>query len=109
MPATRELRRRIKSVKSTKQITKAMELVSSAKVRRASQATLSSRPYADRLDELLQDLLQRGRNGYHHPLLQARPVKTVLVITIASDRGLAGVYNAALLKKALQFVSEQKK
>ncbi len=107
MPSTRELRARIKSVKSTRQITKAMELVAAAKMRKASEATLTSRPYVKRASEVVFDLIKRPVAGVTHPLIADREVKSVLVFAIASDRGLAGAYNANLGKATLSFFKEQ--
>ena len=98
MASTRQIKSRIRSVKSTKQITKAMELVASSKMRRAQDATAASRMYADTARELLTqlaDLTDVKRYKFYAP----RPVKTRLVILITSDRGLAGAYNANVLKK----------
>jgi len=108
MPSTRELRRRIKSIRSTKQITKALELVSASKMRRATQATLASRPYAETAWEVLRDLAERPGVSLTHPLLVERPVKKVLVIIISSDSGLAGAYDPSVLRTALKFAKEQK-
>lgn len=107
MPSTRELRARIKSVKSTRQITKAMELVAAAKMRRASEATLTSRPYVRRASEVVFDLVRRPVEGVTHPLIADREVKNILVFAIASDRGLAGAYNANLGKATLSLWKEQ--
>lgn len=107
MASTRELRRRLRSVRSTKQITKAMELVAASKMRKASQATLSSRPYSHTLWEVLADLTSGRDTQPNHPLLTPREVKNVLVIAIASDRGLAGAYNAAVIRQVIQFAQRQ--
>lgn len=98
MASTRQIKGRIRSVRSTKQITKAMELVATSKLRRAQEATTASRMYADAARELLTylgDLTDVKRTDFYKP----RPVKTRLVIVITSDRGLAGAYNANALKK----------
>jgi F-type H+-transporting ATPase subunit gamma len=109
MPSTRELRRRIKSVKATKQLTKALELVSASKMRRTSEAMFASRPYTDRMNHLIQDIMNRfGDSPISSPLLERRPVKNIVVVAIASDRGFAGVYNTAIIKRAHQFCEEQK-
>jgi F-type H+-transporting ATPase subunit gamma len=108
MASTRELRRRIRSVKSTKQITKAMELVSASKMRRASTATIASRPYATRLHDMVSYVLQDESLTGSHPLLEKREVKKVLIVAIASDRGLAGAYNSTVYKKAIQLQHELK-
>jgi F-type H+-transporting ATPase subunit gamma len=99
MPSTRELRRRIKSVRSTRQITKAMELVSASKMRRATEATLASRPYSERAWEIMNDLTGHKPDELHHPLLDRRPLKRLLAVVIGSDRGLAGAFNVNLLHK----------
>jgi F-type H+-transporting ATPase subunit gamma len=98
MASTRQIKSRIRSVKSTKQITKAMELVASSKMRRAQEATAASRMYAEAASELLTylaDLTDVKRTNFYKP----RTIKTHLVILITSDRGLAGAYNANVLKQ----------
>lgn len=104
MPSTRELRLRIKSVKSTRQITKAMELVSAAKMRRATEATMASRPYVNRAQDILLDIVSQPIEGLVHPLIAERSVKSTLVFAISSDRTLAGSYNANVSKAALEFL-----
>lgn len=94
--ATRDIQRRIRSVTSTKKITKAMELVASAKMRRASQAVIATRPYTNRAWEMLLNLSQRTESS-HHPLLAEWPtVKKIGVVLVASSRGLVGGFNAQL-------------
>jgi F-type H+-transporting ATPase subunit gamma len=98
MASTRQIKSRIRSVKSTKQITKAMELVATSKLRRAQDATASSRMYADAARELLTylaDLTDVKRTDFYAP----RKIQTRLVILITSDRGLAGAYNTNALKQ----------
>lgn len=105
--STRLIKRRIKSVTNTKKITKAMELVAASKMRRAVAATIASRPYVNLGKEMIQSLTGMTDPGTH-PLLQAHPeLKKILVILISSDRGLAGAFNAQLLKTALQFIKEE--
>lgn len=99
--ATRELRRRIKGIGNTKKITKAMELVSAAKMRHAVNAALATRTYAKRSLELLLKLSGNGTSVLH-PLLEERPVENALVIVFSSDRGLAGGLNAQVVRTALQ-------
>ncbi len=108
MASTRELRSRIKSVKATRQITKAMELVSTAKMRRASEATLASRPYTMRAWQIIGDLARKPIEGLSHPLTADREVQQVLVFAISSDRGLAGSYSSNLTKAALQLMRERR-
>ena len=97
MPNTQVLKGRIKSVKNTKKITKAMELVSASKMRRAQQAALRSRAYRNSAREIL-NKLQLLETDVTSPLLETRTVKTRLYILITSDRGLAGAYNSNVLK-----------
>jgi F0F1-type ATP synthase gamma subunit len=93
MASIQILKTRIRSVKSTKQITKAMQLVAASKMRRAQEATKVSAPYATAARELL-NRLSVHNSVIRHPLFAARPVKSRLIIVIASDKGLAGAYNS---------------
>jgi F-type H+-transporting ATPase subunit gamma len=94
----KEVRNRIKSVQSTQQITKAMKMVSAAKLRRAQDAIQQMRPYARKLQELLSNIVSNTEVEGGNPLAQERPVERVLLIAITSDRGLAGAYNANVIK-----------
>jgi F-type H+-transporting ATPase subunit gamma len=98
MPSTRDIRRRIKSVKNTAQITKAMQMVAASKMRKAQQAALASRPYATLLDEILAPLASEGAD-LSHELLEARDVKKRLVIVVSSDKGLCGGLNSNLMRE----------
>ena len=99
MPSTRDIRRRIKSVKNTAQITKAMQMVASAKMRKAQQAALSGRPYGDLMNQVLGAVA--GNTGdYTSPLMEARPVKKRAVIVVSTDKGLCGALNTNLLREA---------
>jgi F-type H+-transporting ATPase subunit gamma len=99
MPSLKDLRRRIRSTRSTQQITKAMEMVAAAKLRRAQARALASRPYAAKITQMLQNL--SGAAGeLDHPLLKAREVKRTALVVMASDRGLAGAFNANLIRTA---------
>jgi|SRR5271157_5695526 len=107
-----DLRRRIRSVKNTRQITKAMKMVSAAKLRRAQERALQSRPFAQMLTNVLQSVVSRSElfdpdTGVPlHPLLrETRPEKTVLVIIITGDRGLAGAFNSNVLKAPMRFTA----
>lgn len=105
----RIIKRRIKSVQNTKKITKAMELVSAAKMRRATQAVLASRPYAKLAWNIVSDLA-RVTDLVHHPLLSQRQmVRKIGIICIASDRGLCGGFNAQMLKTAAMFAKDRAK
>ena len=106
-----DLRRRIRSVKNTRQITKAMKMVSAAKLRRAQERTLAARPFAQMLTNVLQSAISRTElvdpdTGLPiHPLLRNRlPEKTVMIIVVTGDRGLAGAFNSNVLKAPLKFV-----
>jgi F-type H+-transporting ATPase subunit gamma len=96
----REIRHRIRSVRNTAQITKTMEMVSAAKLRRAQTAVESARPYAKLLNEVLQNLAQASSGDVLHPAFVRREVKTRALILITSDRGLAGAFNANLVRTA---------
>lgn len=108
MPNTQALKGRIRSVKSTKQITKAMQLVAASKMRRAQEATKASSPYTDAARQLLANLSVHT-SVKNHPMFVQRPVKTRLLIVIASDRGLAGAFNSNLTRLyAQELVSDDK-
>ena len=105
----RELRDRVASVKNTKKITSAMRLVAAAKVRRAQEAVLRSRPFSETLERILGGLLQRLKTeALDIPLLETRPAKTVGLVVITGDRGLCGAYNSAAIKKADARIQELK-
>ncbi|HHW43868.1 F0F1 ATP synthase subunit gamma [Desulfofundulus thermobenzoicus] len=101
MPSLRDLRRRIKSIKSTQQITKAMKAVSAAKMRRAQDQVLSARPYARRMKEVL-GRVGTAAGGVQHPLLEVREAQKVAYVIITADRGLCGGFNANLIRKTAQ-------
>lgn len=105
MASTRQLKGRIRSVKSTKQITKAMQMVAASKMRRAQDATKATSDYTRTANELLAYLSSQGATD-RHPLFQKREVKGRLIIVIASDKGLAGAYNANILKAYIQALRE---
>ena len=94
MPNVLDLRRRIRSVKSTQQITRAMKMVAAARLRRAQERVISARPYADQMLAVLSSVAARIERTEQpiHPLLADRPVKKVLLVLITSDRGLAGAF-----------------
>ncbi len=109
VPSSREIRRRIRSVKNIRQITKAMETVSASKMRRAQQQTLASRPYAQKAQEVLGSLARQSRGGSSlHPLLQQRDERNVVLILVTADRGLAGSFNSNMLREALRWMREQR-
>ena len=103
----KEVRNRIKSVESTQQITKAMKMVSAAKLRRAQDAIIQMRPYAKKLQELLSNIVSNSEGGSGMALAMERPVEKVLMIVITSDRGLCGAFNANLIKLAKATIAER--
>ena len=108
MASTQQLKSRIRSVKSTKQITKAMQMVAASKMRRAQDATKGSAPYARAANELLSYLASQGATD-GHKWFDVRPIKSRLIIVIASDKGLAGAYNANVLKEYVGLLRENDK
>ena len=105
--ALKEVRNRIQSVKSTQQITKAMKMVSAAKLRRAQDAIIQMRPYAQKLQEMLGNIVTNAEGDIKITMAAVRPVEKVLVIVITSDRGLCGGYNSNLIKLARQVIKEK--
>jgi F-type H+-transporting ATPase subunit gamma len=103
----KEVRSRIKSVQSTQQITKAMKMVSAAKLRRAQDAIIQMRPYAQKLQEMLSNIVTSIPSDISLPLADVRPVEKVLLISITSDRGLCGAYNSNIIKLTRQLISEK--
>ncbi|HTR41155.1 MAG TPA: ATP synthase F1 subunit gamma [Pseudomonadales bacterium] len=101
MPSTRDIRRRIKSVKNTAQITKAMQMVAAAKMRKAQQAALVGRPYADLLNQILAEAGPRIVS-FNHPLMEKRNVKKRGVIVVATDRGLCGALNSNIARELIK-------
>lgn len=99
----REIKRQIKSVQNTRQITKAMEMVASAKLRKAQERAQASRPYAEKLKEVVSSIAAASQ-GVSHPMLVTRPVKRAAYIVITSDGGLVGGYNANILRKVTDMV-----
>ena len=107
MPSLLDIRRRIRSVKNTQQLTKAMKTVSAAKLRRAQERVLSARPYANQLKHVLSNLAGRIEN-IAHPLLEVRPEKRILLLVVTADRGLCGGFNTNLLKAASNFLRQHR-
>jgi F-type H+-transporting ATPase subunit gamma len=102
MPSTRDIRRRIKSVRNTAQITKAMQMVASSKMQKAQQAAINGRPFAQ-LANLVMDHASAGAEDFTHPLLEPREVRKRGVIVVSTDKGLCGALNANLLREASRF------
>jgi len=109
MPSLKDIRRRITSVEKTQQITSAMRMVAAAKLRRATDAIVAARPYADRMRDTLAEVAAAGGDAAH-PLLEAREtVQRVDVAVLVSDRGLCGAFNANVLKAAEALVAQREK
>ncbi|MBZ2185979.1 MAG: ATP synthase F1 subunit gamma [Bryobacter sp.] len=109
MPSLIDLRRRIRSVKNTQQITKAMKMVAAAKLRRAQERVLAARPYAEIYSHMLADVAGAAAAAgaeVSHPLLAVRAEKRILLVLVTSDRGLAGAFNSNLTKAAWAFAGE---
>ena len=106
MPNLLDIRRRIKSVKNTQQITKAMKMVSAAKLKRAQDRVVTARPFANKMMEVLGGLADRTDESFHHPLLDTRDDERYLLILITADKGLCGAFNTNLIKAAQGFIRD---
>src|SRR5215216_2765818 len=110
MPSTREIRRRIRSVGNMQQITRAMEMVSAAKMRKAQQRVTSSRPYSEQLRQIMSDLASQQPDPEQlaqFPLLQKRTVRNVELIVVTPDRGLTGALNTNILRRGTRFILDE--
>ena len=103
----KEVRNRIKSVTSTQQITKAMKMVSAAKLRRAQDSIIQMRPYAEKLQEMLSNIVSSSSGDMELPLADVRPAERILMIPVTSDRGLCGAYNTNIIKLTRQVINEK--
>ncbi len=106
MPNVLDIRRRIRSVRNTQQITKAMKMVSAAKLRRAQEAVFSARPYAGQILKVVKSLMARSETR-RHPLLEQREEENVQLVVITADKGLCGAFNANIVKAAEGFISQK--
>jgi len=108
VPSLRDIRTRIGSVKNTRQITKAMKMVSAAKLRRAQESITRARPYATLLEQALARVAARAAadDQVSHPLLAARPVRAAELVLLTSDRGLAGAFNSNVIRRSQRFLTE---
>jgi F-type H+-transporting ATPase subunit gamma len=105
MATLRDIQRRIRSVQSTQKITRAMKLVAAAKLRRAQERILSARPYANKMAELLSNLVSgQGSDGAPHPLLEQREGPRRQIVIITADKGLAGAFNSNIIRRSLEFI-----
>ncbi len=107
MASLKEVRNRIVSVNSTTQITKAMKMVSAAKLRRAQDAIIQMRPYATKLNQLISTVSANTEVGATSPYTKVRPVENVLIIVVTSDRGLCGAFNSNVVKAAMALIEEK--
>src|ERR1051326_4152263 len=113
MPSILDIRRRIRSVTNTRQITKAMQMVSAAKLRRAQDRALAARPYAQMLTNVMKSLVTRAEiydphtGEALHPLLLRRPEKSLALVVVSGEKGLAGAFNSNILKTAANFISSK--
>lgn len=107
MANLKEIRLRIRSVKTTQQVTKAMKMVAAAKLRRAQDNILKLRPYALKLSEIISNVTGTIAEGYDSPFAKARPVEKVLLVVITSNRGLCGAFNTNIIKLALNAIQER--
>ena len=111
MPSLIDIRRRVRSIRNTQQITKAMKMISAARLRKAQERALAARPYGKMLREMLANVASaasQNPDAGGNPLLAVRPEKKILVVVVTADRGLAGGFNANLLKLAQRFVNEHR-
>jgi len=106
MPNLLDIRRRIKSVKNTQQITKAMKMVSAAKLKRAQDRVVTARPFANKMMEVLGELAKRTDENFHHPLLDLRGDERYLLVLVTADKGLCGAFNTNLTKAAQSFIKD---
>src|SRR3989442_1331917 len=106
MASTRDIKRRIRGVKNIRQVTRAMNMVAAARLRRAQSKAESARPYAETLMQILRDITSSGI-AIRHPLLEKREVKKVGLLVVTSDRGLCGAFNANILREAAHLANKQ--
>jgi F-type H+-transporting ATPase subunit gamma len=106
MATLREVRKRIRTVVSTKRITNAMQMVAAARLRRAQQRVQQARPYSEKMDEMLSQLAAGTTEEILHPFFEERPVKKKTLVVFTSDRGLCGSYNSNIIRRAMQWIDE---
>src|ERR1051325_3388590 len=111
MPSLIDLRRRIRSVRNTQQITKAMKMVSAAKLRRAQDRVIAARPYANMLRTILENVAAaaaQDEQAAANPLLAQRPEERIELLVVTADRGLAGAFNSNVIKAAQRFIADRR-
>ncbi|MPM84672.1 ATP synthase gamma chain, sodium ion specific [bioreactor metagenome] len=106
MPSTQDIRRRIKSIKSIQQITKAMKMVAAARLRKAQERAIASRPFTEKIRQVMTSVAHNARDAVH-PLLTAREVKRTAYVILSSDKGLAGAYSTNVIKEALAHIQNR--
>ena len=106
MPNLLDIRRRLKSVKNTQQITKAMKMVSAAKLKRAQERVITARPFANKMTEVLGAIASRTEENFHHALLDARGDERYLIVVVTADKGLCAAFNTNLIKAAQAFIRD---
>ena len=106
MPNLLDIRRRLKSVKNTQQITKAMKMVSAAKLKRAQERVITARPFANKMTEVLSAIASRTEENFHHSLLDARGDQRYLIVVVTADKGLCAAFNTNLIKAAQAFIRD---
>src|SRR5438105_1550292 len=104
MSSLRDIRRKIKSVKNTQQITKAMKMVAAARLRKAQNRIVAARPFAQKMEDLMNDLLQRLGPEHRHPLSLPREGARRALLIVTSDKGLCGAFNTNLIREAMRYV-----
>ena len=107
MASLRDIRRRIKGVKNIRQVTRAMNMIAAARLRRAQSKAESARPYAERITGILQDVVSSSGGAARHPLMASREVKRIALVIVTSDRGLCGAFNAVIIREAQHFFQKQ--
>ena len=107
MPTLRQVQKRIKSVISTRQITKAMEMVAAAKLRRAQMRIMEVRPFSEKLDQILVSLSSAASGELIHPFFEEREIKKRTLVLVASDRGMCGSFNSNLIRKAEDWLADK--
>lgn len=104
MPSLKEVRTRIRSVKSTQQITKAMKMVAASKLRRAQDAILQLRPFSEKLSEILHNVIKSLESDADNPYAEEREIRKVLLVPVTSDKGLCGAFNTNIIKRTLALI-----
>lgn len=108
MPALRDIRRRINAVRNIQKITKAMKMVAAARLRRAQERIVSARPYAKKLEELIQKFVST-LDAYENPFIKVRDVKNIAIVVVTADRGLCGSFNTNIIRKTVALIEERRR